>query len=100
LKAFLSSSPVIQKPNATEPITIYLIILEEAINTTLVQEVEKDEQPIYFISRVEIRYQMIEKVVLDLVITTRRMHRYFQNHCIVVKNDYPIKKILVKPDFA
>jgi len=46
------------------------------------------------------RYQMIEKVALALVLRARRMHPYFQNHSIIVRIDYPIFKILSKPDLA
>jgi len=41
---------------------------------------------------------MIEKVALALVLTARRMRPYFQNHSITVRTDYPIFKILSKPD--
>jgi len=58
----------------------------------------------YIVSRTlhsaETRYQMIEKVALALVLTARRMHPYFQNHSIIVRTDYPIFKILSKPDLA
>jgi len=48
----------------------------------------------------ERRYQTIEKVTLALVHIARRMRAYFQNHLIVVKTDYPIRKVLTKPDLA
>jgi len=41
---------------------------------------EKEEHPVYFVSRTlhasETKYQMIEKVTLTLVLTTRRMRPY------------------------
>jgi len=43
---------------------------------------------------------MIEKVAFALVLTTRRMRPYFQNHSITVRIDYPIFKILSKLDLA
>jgi len=43
---------------------------------------------------------MIEKVALALVITTHRIHMYFQNHQIIVRTYYPIMKILAKPDLV
>nr|KYP35068.1 Transposon Ty3-I Gag-Pol polyprotein [Cajanus cajan] len=46
------------------------------------------------------RYQTIEKLALALVTSTRRLRPYFQSHQIVVKTDYPIKKILRKLDLA
>jgi len=43
---------------------------------------------------------MIEKVALALVLTAKRMHPYFQNQSITIRTDYPIFKILSKPDLA
>jgi len=77
LKAFLASSPVIQKPNTHELIIVYLAISNEAVSLVLVQEIEAEERPVYFVSRVlhdvKVRYQTIEKVVLALIITARRV---------------------------
>jgi len=77
---------------------------EEVISAALVQEVDHEEHPVYFVSRTlhaaETRYQMIEKVALALVLTARRMRPYFQNHEIRVRTNYPIYKIFSKPDLA
>jgi len=43
---------------------------------------------------------MVEKVALALVITARWMRMYFQNHRVIVKTNYPIMKILTKPDLV
>ena len=43
---------------------------------------------------------MVEKLALSLVHAARRLRPYFQNHSITVKTDYPIQKILQKPDLA
>jgi len=98
-KILLGSSP-----DTKRPIVTYLAVSKEAVSTTLVQELEKEEQLVYFISRVlhnaNVSYQMIEKVALALVVTARKMWMYFQSHCIIVKIDYPIMKILAKPDLA
>ncbi|XP_068475223.1 uncharacterized protein [Phaseolus vulgaris] len=104
LKAFLASPPVIQKSNPREPIVVYLAVSNAAVSSVLVQEIEAEERPVYFVSRVlhdaETRYQMVEKVALALIITARRMRMYFQNHKVIVKTNYPIMKILTKPDLA
>jgi len=49
-KEFLPSPIVTQKPRPDQPIIVYLSILEEAISVVLVQEVEKEERPVYFVS--------------------------------------------------
>jgi len=83
---------------------VYLEVLEEAVSVTLVQEVNKEERPVYFVSHTlhaaETRYQMIEKLALALVLTARRTRPYFQNHAITVKTNYPIYEILSNPDLA
>jgi len=43
---------------------------------------------------------MVEKLALSQVHATRRLCPYFQNQNIIVKIDYPIQKILQKPDLA
>ena len=74
------------------------------MSSVLVQDREGEQKPVYFVSRTlqeaEVRYQMIEKVAFALVMTARRMRAYFQSHLIVVKTDFPIAKILGKPDLA
>jgi len=104
LKEFLSSPTVIQKPRLDLPIVVYLAVSEEAVSSALVQEINNEEHPVYYVSRTlhttEKRYQMIEKVTLALVLTTRRMQPYFQNHAITVRTNYAIYKILSKPDLV
>jgi len=104
LKEFLTSLAVIQKLRPDHPILVYLAVSEEAVSAALVQESEGEERPVYFVNRTlpsaEMRYQMIEKVALALVLTAKRMRPSFQNHSIIVRIDYPIFKILSKPDLA
>jgi len=77
LKEFLSPPAAIQKPRTDLPIVVYLAVLEEAANAALVQDINNEEHPVYFVSRTfqvaETRYQMIEKVTLTLVLTAKRM---------------------------
>ena len=48
----------------------------------------------------ELCYQTIEKVALALVVTTRRLWPYFQSYEAIVRTDYPIHKMLRRPDLA
>uniref|UniRef100_A0A151UI61 Reverse transcriptase RNase H-like domain-containing protein n=1 Tax=Cajanus cajan TaxID=3821 RepID=A0A151UI61_CAJCA len=43
---------------------------------------------------------MIEKLALALVTAAWRLRPYFQSHQVIVKNDYPIKQILQKPELT
>jgi len=95
---------VIQQPRPNQAIIVYLSVSKDSISTALVQEVEGEQRPVYFTNRTlqeaETRYQMIEKVALALVLTARRMRPYFQNHEVIIRIDYPIARILSKPDLA
>nr|KYP35891.1 Retrovirus-related Pol polyprotein from transposon 297 family [Cajanus cajan] len=103
-KTFLTTQPILQKPDHKANLLLYLAVAEGTISAVIVQEHQKTQTSIYFISRVlqdtEKRYQTIEKLALALVTAARRLQPYFQNHQVVVKTDYPIKQILRKPELA
>jgi len=83
-----------------QPILLYLVVSEETVSVALVQELELVYFVIQTLHATETRYQMIEKVALALVLTAKQMRPYFQNHSITVRTDYPIFKILSKPDLV
>ena len=87
-------------PSPRVSLLLYLIVADEVVSSTLVQEEGKHQLSIYFISRilhnVGRHYQMIEKVALALITSARRLRPYVQSHQVVVKMNYPIKKFLWK----
>lgn len=103
-KSFLSSPPILTKPQSGKKLLRYLSVTETSVSAVLVQEVEKRQLLVYYISRVlhdaETRYQVIEKLAFALVIAVRRLRPYFQSHQIVVKTDHPIRQVLRKPELA
>nr|KYP65232.1 Retrovirus-related Pol polyprotein from transposon 297 family [Cajanus cajan] len=103
-KVFLTTLPVLQRPDYHVDLLLYLVMAEGAISAVIVQEHQKVQTPIYFISQVlqdtEKWYQMIEKLALALVTAARRLRPYFQSHQVVVKIDYPIKQILRKLELS
>nr|KYP51927.1 Retrovirus-related Pol polyprotein from transposon 17.6 [Cajanus cajan] len=104
LKTMLASPPILRRPDPLTPLLVYLAVSDEAISSVLVQEKEGAQAPIYFVSRLlqdaETRYQLIEKVALRLVHTSRRLRHYFQSHRVVMHTDCPISKVLGKPELA
>ncbi|XP_071689158.1 uncharacterized protein [Rutidosis leptorrhynchoides] len=60
--------------------------------------------PIYFVSKAlsgsELNYHPIEKLVYALVVTARRLRRYFQAHPITVLTDQPIRQLLYKLEIS
>ena len=103
IKKALTEPPILSKPVHGTPLLVYLAVSPEAVSAAIVQG-ETEQKPIYFVSRVlqdaETRYQMIEKVALALVHTSRRLRQYFQSHEVIVRTDFPINKILQKPELA
>ncbi|RDX98916.1 Retrovirus-related Pol polyprotein, partial [Mucuna pruriens] len=104
LKAMLATPPILVRPELGRPLHLYISVTETAISSALVQEREKEQCPVYFISKTlqgpEKRYQKIEKGVLALVIASRRLRPYFQSFSIIVRTDMPIQQVLRKPDLA
>lgn len=48
------------------------------------------------LQRKELNYSIIEKLTLSFVYITRRLHRYFQAHPILVLTNRPIRQILMQ----
>jgi hypothetical protein len=77
IKAFLESPPVLAQPGAGKKLILYLSTSELAVSVVLVREERSEQQPIYFVSRLlqgaEVRYQLIEKIVLALIMAARKL---------------------------
>lgn len=103
VKQILTNPPVMRRLDYGCELQLFLAVGEEAISAALVQETP-EFRPIYFVSRslkeAETRYQRLEKVVLALLNATQRLRPYLQGNQVVVRTDYPISKILRKPDLA
>ena len=60
------------------------------------------QQPVYYCSRAlrgaEGKYPKMEKLIVALVTTSRKLRPYFQAHTIEVPTEYPMKQILHKPE--
>ena len=77
LKTYLSSSPILVSPSEGELLTLYLAVSDFSTSAALVRERDRAQQPVYYCSRAlrgeEERYPKIEKLVLALVTTARRI---------------------------
>ena len=102
LKTYLSSSPILVSPYEGELLTIYLAVSDFATSAALVRERDRVQQPVYYCSRAlggaEERYPKMEKLILALVTTSRKLRPYFQAHTVEVPTEYPMKQILHKPE--
>ncbi|KAL0345623.1 UNVERIFIED_CONTAM: putative protein K02A2.6 [Sesamum radiatum] len=89
LKNYLARLPLLVKPSQGDTLYLYLSATPQAVNFVLIHEDEGKQMPIYYVIKVlngaEGRYTPIEKMVLALVITARRLRPYFLSHPIGVK---------------
>ena len=82
LKTYLSSRLVLVSPSKGELLTLYLAVSDFSTSVALVRERDRIQQSFYYCSRAlrgaEERYPKMEKLILALVTTSRRLQPYFQ----------------------
>ena len=102
LNTYLSSPPILVSLSEGELLILYLAISGFSTSASLVRERDRVQQPIYYRDRAlrgeEERYPKMEKLILALVTTSRKLRPYFQAHTIEVPTEYPMKQILHKPE--
>ena len=102
LKTYLSLPPILVSPSEGELLTLYLVVSDFSTSAALVRERDRVQQPVYYYSRAlrgaEERYPKMEKLILALVTTSRKLRPYFQAHTVEVLTEYPMKQILHKPE--
>ncbi|KAL2227192.1 UNVERIFIED_CONTAM: Retrovirus-related Pol polyprotein from transposon [Sesamum indicum] len=104
LKDYLRKPPLLVNPRVEDTLFLYLAVSEHAVSSALVREENRIQNPVYYVSKMlqgaELRYSKIEKLVLALVVTTRRLRPYFQSHKIIVLMNQPLKNILSRPEVS
>ncbi|GKV51566.1 hypothetical protein SLEP1_g58208 [Rubroshorea leprosula] len=104
LKQYLASAPLLSKPVDGECLYLYLGVTEEAVSSVLLREENKNQKPICYVSKVlqgaKQNYPLAEKAAFALVCIARKLRAYFQSHQIVVYTDFPLRKILQKPELS
>ncbi|KAI3739905.1 hypothetical protein L2E82_30317 [Cichorium intybus] len=102
LKEAMKELPTLACPVPGERLYIFLAASPEAISAVLTVERERQQRPVYFVSRAlqgsELCYPKLEKLFLALIYAARRLRRYFQAHHVEVLTSQPIRQILLKPE--
>ena len=102
LKTYLSSPPILVNPFEGKLLMLYLAVSDYSTSVALIRERGRVQQPVYYCSRAlrgaEERYSKMEKLILALVSTARKLQPYFQAHTIEVPTEHPMKQILHKPE--
>jgi hypothetical protein len=81
---------------------LYVVASHVAVSAVLVQEKQdgqaKKQVSVYFVSEVlspsKKNYTELEKVLYVVLMTSRKLRRYFQTHHIIVPSSQPLKDII------
>jgi hypothetical protein len=98
LKDFLSKPPVLTAPRKKEQLLLYLAGTTHVVSSAIVVERQEDDHAypvqrlVYFVSEVlsesKACYQLVQKLLYAVLITSRKLRHYFQEHSISVITDY------------
>ncbi|XP_026383756.1 uncharacterized protein LOC113279275 [Papaver somniferum] len=98
IKLHLGSISVLQRPEPSEVLTLYLGATSYAISAVLVLNEGNEEKPVYFISKTlipaEKNYTRMEQMILALAFATLKLRTYFQAHRIRLLTKSPIEAVL------
>ena len=91
---------VLVSPSEGELLTLYLAVSDFLTSAVLIRDKDRVQHPVYYCSRAlrgaEERYPRMEKLILALVTTARKLRPYFQAHTIEIPTEYPMKQVLHK----
>ena len=85
-----------------EKLYLDLMVSEEAVSAALIREEKRVQLPVYYMSKrlhdTETWYHELDKLVLALIIASRKLRPYLQAHSIEVLMNYPLRQVLQKPE--
>ena len=91
LKHYLSNPPLLSPSKEEENLYLYLAVSATAVSAALIQEEDKKQLPIYYVSQafqgVEAKYPKIEKIAFALIVASHKLRPYFQVNPILVMTD-------------
>ena len=98
LKDYLARPPIMSSPELDEILFVYIAVAPYAVSLVLIRVDYGVQRPVYYVSKslhkAEVRYLPLEKAILAIVLSTRKLPHYFQAHTVVVLTQLLIKAIL------
>jgi hypothetical protein len=108
LKAYLTSSPVLAPPTKREDMLLYIAATTTVVSAVIIVEREEDDhvfrvqRPVYYVNEVlsysKIWYPHVQKLLYTILITSRKLRHYFDEHKITVVTDFLLGNILHNHD--
>ena len=103
LKDYLARPPIMSSPEPDEVMFAYIVMASYAISLILIRVDCGVQQLIYYVSKslheAEVRYLLLEKVILAIVLGTRKLPHYFQTHTVIILTQLLLKAILRSADY-
>ena len=104
LKEYFSQPPIMSSLKIDEFLFAYITVAFHVVNLVLIRIDNGIQRPVYYVSKslheVEVRYLPLEKAILSVVHTTRKLPHYFQAHIIVVLTQLPLKTLPRSDDYT
>ena len=100
LETYLSSLILLVSSESSEWLYLYLVAFEETLITVLTKKTLNGQFLVYYVNKelhnLEFNYSRIEKLAYILLMASRKLRQYFQNHHIIILTDQPLQKVLQK----
>ncbi|KAF8087108.1 hypothetical protein N665_0599s0004 [Sinapis alba] len=98
LKRYLTTPPVLAKPDACDTLYLYIAVSPSAVSSVLIKEDRGEQHPVFYTSKrltdTETRYPTFERMALAVVTSARKLCPYFQSHSTIVLTNLPLRTIL------
>ena len=82
LKRYLTTPPVLAKPDKGDTLYLYIAVSDAAVSSVLIKEDRGEQRPIFYTSQrmtdAETRYSTLEKMALAVMTSARKLRPYFQ----------------------
>ena len=76
------------RPEVDEVLFAYIVVASHAVSLVLIRVDNGVQRPVYYVSKslheAKVRYLPLERAILAVVLTTRKLSHYFQAHTVVV----------------
>ena len=104
LKDYLARPPIMSSPEPDEVLFTYIAVALYVVSLVLIRVVCGVQRPVYYMSKslheAEVRYLPLKKVILAVVLGTRKLPHYFQAHTVVILTQLPLKTILRSANYT
>ena len=103
LKDYLAWPLIMSSPEPDEVLFTYIAVASYAVSLVLIRVDNGVQRLVYYVSKslyeAEVRYLPLEKVILAVVLGTRKLPHYFQAHTIVILTQLSLKTVLRSADY-